>query len=303
MTSLRCCISLVLVFAASAACAEGIKLESREYKLMLKPENFVGLPSDGTANELWGKLKTIIGGRADVSGRFGVAPPRTVQFFDIAGCQLDKHGYALRLRSESGDDPKLTLKFRSPDLLLVAATDIDGNDNRDGDTKFEEDITPLRVHAGGKAIAEAGSMRSLFSRSTEKKPRDMNRLGDVFARFDTMEANLKALGAATAKPGAELRPGVTLHEFVFRGPEAVLEGTKAKFSLTLWHDDPPKNDSGPIAAEISFTFHVKDELTKAGASSRIGSELFKEFQMLGEWVDLTLPPKTTIGLSKVCPGN
>ena len=149
------------------------KLDAREYKLLLNPAFFRDAIDVDIANEfLRGRLTAIVRARtgADPKGDFDLKARRQIAFYDTAERLLDKWKYALRRRDADGEPAELTLKLRTPDLFVAAATHLRGRkDDAKVETKFEEDIAPLEVAVPGAAkvtIADPPSMRSRFSLST-----------------------------------------------------------------------------------------------------------------------------------------
>ena len=140
-----------------------------------------------------------------------------------------------RLRARPGEvraahpgrrgDPEVTLKLRTPDLFVMASMRLRGRDD-DADSKFEEDISPLEVAVPGSralAVADPPSMRSRFSQSTSQATgRRLDRLGDAFALYPSLEANLAEAGAAFAASD-RLLGGPEIVETVFDGPRVTLD--------------------------------------------------------------------------------
>src|SRR5262249_16401184 len=182
-------ICFFIGFATAGAQAGGIKLDSREYKLMLAPGKFAG--EDEVAkvvDRFWHEaLKPIIDGRLDTRhdgtprSKKAFKPDseqRHVVFRDTEDCLLDHNGYSFRerVRLKNGDEKsnrEVTLKFRTPDLFLASETALKGR-NEESSTKFEEDIAPVIVstfdqsaHTSG-VVVQPRSMRSLFSLSTKE---------------------------------------------------------------------------------------------------------------------------------------
>jgi hypothetical protein len=90
---------------------------SREYKMMLRAERFVGTEQQVliAAGQLWGEVARIIEPFAlTVSGTLDtVSKKRLVTFLDSEARQLWAGGYIFRVRrSLGGRRPEVTLKFR-----------------------------------------------------------------------------------------------------------------------------------------------------------------------------------------------
>ena len=167
------------------------KLDAREYKLLLNPAFFRDAIDVDIANEfLRGHLAAIVRARtgADPKGDFDLKARRQIAFYDTAERLLDKWKYALRRRDADGEPARPTLKLRTPDLFVAAATHLRGRkDGAKVETKFEEDIAPLEVAVPGAAkvtIADPPSMRSRFSLSTTQA--SGRRLDDLHDAFEAL---------------------------------------------------------------------------------------------------------------------
>jgi hypothetical protein len=114
--------------------AGGIELDSREYKLMLKPENFTGTDPRGAIDRfVRDELVPLVRAQwsADAAERLQdkglkLTKSRIVRFKDTANCLLSRSGFAWRERFKldaSGarsSEATGTLKFRSPDAFLAS---------------------------------------------------------------------------------------------------------------------------------------------------------------------------------------
>jgi len=92
-----------------AAIAGGIELDSREYKLMLKPDEFTGADPllavrRFTAQQLVPTLREQWNGDAATelaSSGMQIGERRIIRFWDSGNCLLYRHGFAWRRRTES----------------------------------------------------------------------------------------------------------------------------------------------------------------------------------------------------------
>jgi hypothetical protein len=92
-----------------AAIAGGIELDSREYKLMLKPDEFTGADPllavrRFTAQQLVPTLREQWNGDAATelaSSGMQIGERRIIRFWDSGNCLLYRHGFAWRGRTES----------------------------------------------------------------------------------------------------------------------------------------------------------------------------------------------------------
>ena len=273
-------------------------LDKREYKLLLDPAAFCGALSLALADRFWTRrLKPLIIATLDernprksrAEGKFSHAEQRIVTFFDTRKLLLDRHGFALRTREAVEDGarsgkPGVTLKFRTPDLLL--AREFAGAANMSDDDKFEEDIALLQVapkDGAGKRSVTTPRRPSIYSRFSVSLRRDLSvglqELRGAFEQFEPFERELNAAEGSEVKKGRKLHAGPAVCEWVFEGAAVDLGAVDAGFAFTLWYfveDGEGRNQfrkaaSGglqPRVAEISFDFKTKDGRVDADVSRR-----------------------------------
>ena len=310
--------------ASTQASAEGPRLDSREYKLMLEPAEFAGDQAAKIVDRFWDEaLKPIIARRLDARDngeprsrkRFKLDKERVILFRDTEACLLDRNSYALRERVvlKNGEEDKstreVTLKFRTPDIFLAAATELKGSSD-EASTKLEEDISPVIVRARNPAnnemitLAQPRSMRSQFSISTKQRVgRDarFDVLGDAMNAYPTLQDNLRKAGNSGLAMNSRLIRGIPIHELVFEGAEVDLgSGTDGEFALTLWYRRDAASSSKPLIAEISFKYDT-DEGSVNAAVARRAQRLFEAMQDdLRGWSNPALGTKTSEALPAAC---
>jgi hypothetical protein len=317
-------VALVLLTASNVA-GKGVKLDSREYKLMLDPGKFAGTQSAETINKFWeSQLQPVIRRHLDADENekprfkkeFESGEARVVRFWDVDACSLDRNGYALRERvvilngQEDASTRELTLKLRSPDLFVAADTPFDGA-SHEAETKLEEDIVPVIVglNPGSRdtaVVVEPQSMRSMFSRST-KQPLAANanviRLKDVFELYPGLKDNLDKVSKDAPSPQAKLESGKKIRELVFEGAKVDLgEDRDAKFAISLWYWDGQPKTRPPVVAEISFKYKT-DKGEVAWEVARRALALFTGLQKdlkISGWANPERASKTSVGLPKKC---
>jgi hypothetical protein len=304
-----------LLWGGTLACAQQVAgLQSREYKLMLRPERFDIKDPAKTVGEFWENLKTVIAediGRRDDGGprhqgSFTDSKQRRILFRDTPDCALNEHGYTLRERikiKKGKPEREVTLKFRTPDLIIAA----DARPDK-AKAKFEEDIAPLVVPttaASGAvtaAFARPPSMRSLFSVSIDNdiEPSDhLLTVGDASAIYPDLINRLRAAGAPAIDAGVALKEGATFHEVVFEGASVDLgHKVDAEFDLSLWYAADAFEKAAPSIAELSFKYSVDDG---DAAVARRALTLFKALQIkLDKWASADRETKTSAALPKSC---
>jgi len=285
--------------------AGGIELDSREYKLMLKPENFTGTDPRGAIDRfVRDELVPLVRAQwgADAADRLQnkglkLAKSRIVRFKDTANCLLSRNGFAWRERLKLDDsgarsgEAAGTLKFRSPDAFLAAGSRKSGG----GDCKFEEDLTPVAVRAGpGKGVvADPRSVRSQFSQSCSREFAAASLPGNLAAVAGLNASFEPGLNAAfnTADMSIQFVVGDEFLERVYERDELKLHGeTDAEFALTIWY--PAAGDHGkPFIAEISYKYDIKKHDVARETAWRALALLLKLQD--SAWADPPAPTKTS----------
>jgi len=282
-----------------------IGIDGREYKLLLDPNLFAGKAPDKAAKNFWRRrLKPLIeatlgarsSGESRAEGELELKKQRIVTFFDSKKHILHRNGFALRKRTTLKDGaldgpPEVTLKFRTPDMLLAAEYCQEAKGGA-GETAFEEDIAPLQVSRGKKGVAvpDPRATYSRFAVSTELTgDTSFRTLKDVFARFGSLRKTLERRAGGEVDPATKLLSGPTILELVFQEAFVDLgEKLDAEFGFTLWYFQKQTHagnvwkdiTSGKLdqsVAEISFDFDTKDGRMDADAGER-ASKLFIAMQ-------------------------
>ena len=289
-------------------------LTGREYKLLLKPEKFIGT-AETAAKRFWTKhLRAIVAGyrKPRTNGRFEKLFPqnvRAVRFYDTGGLELDARGYSLRLRHGRTDGAmsEITLKLRSPDIFEsgLATPSVGESDDERVKEKFEEDIAPLEVQekAGRVAAPPEPSTRSRFSRSIQRERAEVfevERFQDATRLFPSLRRDLRSVGA-TIPPGSKLNPGPPILEYVFEAEGVALKaGIKIDIALTLWYfyrDKEPDEQTKPRVAEISFQWNTTKNAAVTLAQTRCAQNLFCDMQKrLESWINMDDSSKTELAL-------
>jgi hypothetical protein len=295
--------------------AGGIKLDSREYKLMLDPTKFAGAEPRQAVDQFtheqlvpamrkeWtdDAADTLRESRLEIGEHRG--EHRIVRFWDDRDCLLSRHGFAWRERVDAtadggeSDEVELTLKFRSPDVFLAAGTSLTARQHaKNDDTKFEEDLGPLAVRSGrGEGVAaNPRGARSQFSRSTKQivpgneVPTSLTGIAGLYPSF---EEELRTVAGHVAM-SAPLEASSKYRELVYKSAKLKLaKDLKAKFALTLWYEGVENHDR-PALAEISFKYDVTNGEVPTEAAGR-ALALLLAMQDL-PWADPTAPTKTAL---------
>jgi hypothetical protein len=187
--------------------ADGIELDSREYKLMLHPAEFTAADSQQAVRRfITEQLAPVVRDQWNEDAAkelakkgLDVDESRIVRFWDSGDCLLFRHGFAWRARTnidehgKRADEVELTLKFRSPDVFLAAGIPLKAkNDAKEVDSKLEEDLGPVAVRTGTEVgvTAKPRNARSQFSQSTtqtvsaDKVPTNLAEIAGLYPSFE-----------------------------------------------------------------------------------------------------------------------
>ncbi|POF28640.1 CYTH domain-containing protein [Roseibium marinum] len=250
-------------------------ITSREYKLILNSGRFQDRNAGSEAfQDLIDFLAGQLGGEIK---RQQKEEMRRTTYLDTQDFELRRAGYALRLRHEKDDDDyKLTLKFRSPDLILAEDASVETTDDRRAEMKFEEDLMP--------------PFRSVFSRSSAirfKKEPELSTVHDATGIFPA----LKRLGLA------EKTKLLTVNGFrpaeIFRKLCKVdfRKADPIKLGLSFWYAG--NTDYWPLIAECAFDFEWDPARERFDLDQvRRANELFRVLQKQPGWFDAEATTKT-----------
>ncbi len=269
-----------VLFAIGVAFAANLtKVNSREYKILLKPERFADRQAGYKA--VWEIAKAV----ADSMG-FKVREARNpfkeyrrmVLFLDTPDHDFRKHGYVLRKRVKyNGDKPRkeyeLTLKYRSTELDKSAAADITVKlGGYKIKSKFEADITPIKD--------SLGTVRFIYSKSVKVKKLDFdpgNTVGDYAKIFPV----LGKLGIPLDKK-VEVVNGFVVDERKVSPGMIMFGGVNGMADITTWYEFG--DTAVPFVAEFSYDFRIRshNELVDKGIEN--ATKYFKALQFaLKDW--------------------
>lgn len=272
---------LAFVVAPTGALANsGIVVDSREYKLLLDPNQFTG-DAAARAAEFWeSRLKPIIASRLDsrdngqsrAKKSFALDHQRRIVFRDTATCALSGIGLSYRERTKwtpaSGTEAtsEVTLKLRGPDLFLANAFRFEGIGG--GKSKFEEDVS---------IAGDAAGSRHRFSYSLSQKGPAVSvgsTLQGVIDAFPGIDDLLKTLSSSAPRTDAALVTGPAFLELVYSGAKVDLgQDTDGEFDLTFWYPADAVTLDRPVVVEISYSYDTDDGAVNPGVAQR-GAKLF-----------------------------
>jgi hypothetical protein len=285
-----------------SAIADGIELDSREYKLMLKPGQFSGEhPKQAVKRFTMEELVPAVRAQwsSDAADKLQddlKRHERIVRFKDSANCLLSRRGFSWRERvdlKEDGtrsDKAEMTLKFRSPDVFLASAISLKARNGSGNDkSKLEEDLSPLAVRNGSAAgvIASPRSARSQFSRSTTVEAAVTEapiNVAGIAALYPSFEDEFRS-----ADPSTPLEPSPEYREVVYKSKKfEAFADLEVQFALTLWYKGA-ENEESPSLAEISFKFELADGKVPTEAARRALALLLRMQDLAG--ADAAAPTK------------
>lgn len=258
------------------------KVVAREYKVMLRAEQFAGNESQvlNAANTFWDAFTQAINPldlKTDGSLK-KIKDRRIIDFYDTDTPHLlYGNDYIFRVRRDpSTDEREITLKFRHPDRYIAQDRNMDARDVSQGKTKFEEDIkSPFTV------------LYSFSTTQTLAATKQLNTLNDVIQLFPDLADKL------TSHTGEELVHTVkhAVRELVIKGGEFILRKepkANAECALIVWYDG---NSEKPVVVEFSFRYGDKNG-TYTGKMAQRAYDVFEVLQKLTSWLDPNPKPKT-----------
>lgn len=247
-----------------------VRVDSKEYKVLLDPGQFASNPQTA-ANSLLQALAVRLDQLdfdKSIDGSFAADGLDQVAYYDTPGdCALKNAGYSVRTRS--GDDNDIEFKYRHPDEELSYYTDVTGN-GKNASSKLETDVTPLSL---------------VYSHSTKQDP---GKSGTP-ATIDELISQFSGASVLSAHGGESLADvnGLQITQQEYDGPSSDLGQSDADFTLTLWY----VNGSGtPALAELSFRVEADDDHYFTTPVLQRSQVLMQAMSTLGSW---NLSPATT----------
>jgi len=282
MKTVRKIAAIMTIFAVvGALSATGLtQLNSREYKILLKPQKFVDRQAGYRA--VWNIAKAVaesLGIEVREARRPFREIRRKVYFLDTPDHDLRKHGYVLRVRVKyNGDKPRkeynLTLKYRSTDFEKSSQADITvalgGYKTK---AKFEADITPKKD--------SLGTLRFIYSKSVKVKKLDFNP-GNTLGDYAKIFPVLGKLGIPLDKKLEIVNGFIVDERKVSPGMLVFGGGINGMVDITTWYEFG--DTSEPFVAEFSYDFRIRshNELVDQGIEN--ATRYFKALQFaLKDW--------------------
>jgi hypothetical protein len=233
--------------------SQNMEPASREYKILLKPENFKDMEEG--IGKFWKHVKKLAkeeGFDVDSASLDDQVDPRFVTYLDTPDFALNKLGYTLRRRQknelktgeERGKKYELTLKYRNKDMNVSSGKDVSPADSLDGSVKFEDDI-----------VAGVDTIKSVYSKSgkVELKEETGNILEDYMEIFP-------GLKDADLSPDSKLQKvnNKKIEEYKVELGEIDFGKVEGKAFISVWYNQETGKDSEPVIGEFSFSYDIDD---------------------------------------------
>lgn len=160
-------ISVCVLAMALPGTIQAIQLDSQEYKLLLKADNFADKEQGYRA--YWEKVRQTAGesgiGVVENANPFA-EDAKQVMYLDTKNMELTKQNYILRLRTKYVDgqpaaDSELTLKYRVPELQGITELSVQTARGYKSVSKLQEDCVGYYRGQAGVNGGEFGLSRAL----------------------------------------------------------------------------------------------------------------------------------------------
>jgi hypothetical protein len=253
----------------TAPAMAGDPITYREYKLLLRSENFIR-PAD--FHEFW-KLTRRAAKEVGIELRKRGHPLEThlreVLFFDTPEFHLYNHAFILRRRTfyKKGlpnTNHELMLKFRHHDRLIAAAVDVRPTPPHHYTIKFKEEVLMERAKIGG--------MRMIYSHGCELDTPD-----PATHSLDHTAQLFPALRRAGAPAGSV--PGivneVAIEEILVNFGELEFDGKSARATLAIWRNRMTQQQ---LVGEYSYQLKFSDEAGFHGRAKDLSEAFFLTLQ-------------------------
>jgi hypothetical protein len=241
-------------------------LDSREFKLILKPEIFRNL------NEGIRRIQKIINTKVeDLNGKFKPDADikrknRRTYYLDTINYKLRSKNFFLRVRENKGSDNyTITLKCRHPDRYISSAYDLAGP--TDHKIKFEEDIIAPHV--------SEFSMSAEFNTEQEPEIRNLQDLQKIFPglrKYDLGEGRLEKVSKFEAK-----EISVELGKISYSDKNVKGSDNEIKTYGNFWY--LPKKERIPLIVEFTYDYSaINKKKNEKNKSNKIETSI-EEFPL------------------------
>lgn len=263
---------------------------SREYKVMLKEECFVGSQDNllEIGSNFWNDFKDAIQDIAiDTDGSLNqIKKQRKIKFYDSTDNCLRENSYVFRERIDLNTDKRqVTLKYRHPDRYISQDRDMAAAVQKNGETKFEEDIKLPFL-----------KLYSFSTKQTISDGKNINKLKDIHELYPDIKKQLKSYEKDIP---INLVGDFIARELVITGADFQIKKSpkvEAECALVVWYDDSSQNDI-PVVVEFSFRYTNEREEYDGKAAQR-AYDIFNRLKNLEQWVNPQGQTKTSYVYSR-----
>jgi hypothetical protein len=243
----------------------------REFKLLLKAENFPTKRSVVTFNDLMAKIAADLGVTYEEFESVD-SQIRQVRFFDTADEAFRKNNIILRIRrDQSGGWPdetwEVTFKRRSSDYQKAADFDVSSTLAVKERQKFKEEI--LRGDQIGTA-RRIFSNNNVFEVPLDNFTAPMSRISDVFTSLRSFDFD----------PAAVVGPVNEARVFEIQAKLGLLnfgKGVVAHMDLAVW-TRPAVDAFHVLIAELAFAYRVLGTSERHQIGHEAADRFFREMQ-------------------------
>lgn len=240
---------LFLLPAFSTSLARSVSYpDSREYKVLLEPENFVSVKKG--CELFWALVEKVAKDHGFTAKKeIKTSPDRKIRFIDTQDFGLNKKGFLLRQRT-SQDKDELTLKFRASDVESTMVAPIEPDKEYDDDVSGEIDV-----------VVKLGQPVSIYSRSG--KINECRQIPNSVADLLKYYPGMRIVGL---KPELELQTvnHITIDEKRILHGKIDFGKSKSKALFSVWYI---QDSSTPMIAEFSFKIKTEDYKLTAAKNS------------------------------------
>lgn len=271
--------------------AQPVKLDSREYKFLVKAHFFAN-PRDAVI-DFWSELKARHFGfvrRFEDAKKPEQSRRRDVWYLDTADRQLRSKHYILRIRQKyDGKSPRkhyeFGCKFRHHLEKKAAIADVSVAEGLPEDMSFEEDLILTR----DREFISLFSLRNRIKNCHKSFPEDLAAAGRVFPA-------LLQLGLDGKTPISAVNQFI-MKEYKYTPGLVVVEGEIViEPTISVWYE---KGRKMPLIAEFSFK-HPINGLSEDAALQRMAMGIFQSsYEIMDGFIaDGTSKTAYTYGLQK-----
>jgi uncharacterized protein YjbK len=245
-------------------------LDSREFKLILKPKIFQDL------NEGIKKVQKIIDKEVEMlNGKFKPDSDlkqkfRRTYYLDTFNFRLQSKNFFLRVREDKESNKyDITLKCRHPDRYISASYDLSSSMKK-STIKFEEDI--IAPHVSKFSISVN------FEEDQEPEINNLEKLKTIFPELQTQDLGDGILEKVNKFEAKEISVKLGKISYSNNNKDREDDDDEIKTFLNLWYS--PKNKGKPVIVEFTYDYAAikkKEEGKEQNKGKKKEKILIEEF--------------------------